>query len=197
MNPNVNKGDRIVCYHMEGEISVPPGTRGTVKSVTRDPFEPEGEVIINVNWDNGSSLALLSSTDYWKMDKDQIKEDVKLPFDYQMMKKNPHLLKDFDWKFLKEYLETLRLAGPVNMFEAAPFLYSGKEWIDRYYGEDREDSEDFQKLLEMADTARDKMIAGTVKYLQRTKKDDWDIDDANTQIKRLSKDLLSVFFFMR
>ena len=39
MNPEVKEGDRIICYHMEGELGVPPGTKGTVRGVGRDPFE--------------------------------------------------------------------------------------------------------------------------------------------------------------
>ncbi len=38
MNPEVNVGDRVVCYHMEGELGVPPGTKGTVTAISRDPF---------------------------------------------------------------------------------------------------------------------------------------------------------------
>ena len=62
LNPKLVKGDRIMCLHMDGETSVPPMTTGTVRVVTRDPFENDSEVI-NVNWDNGSTLALLSVSD--------------------------------------------------------------------------------------------------------------------------------------
>ena len=37
INPEVKTGDRIICYHMESELSVPPGTKGTVVRVSRDP----------------------------------------------------------------------------------------------------------------------------------------------------------------
>jgi hypothetical protein len=78
------------------------------------------------------------------------------------------------------------------MFQASPFLYSGREWIDRYYGEDKEDDEKFQKLLELADEAKDKMIVGTVEYLNNNKKD-WDLDDANKMVKRFADQMLKVY----
>jgi hypothetical protein len=67
LNPELKVGDKIMCYHMEGETNVPPGTTGIVTQISVDPFEPNGdEKIISVNWDNGSGLALISSTDAWK-----------------------------------------------------------------------------------------------------------------------------------
>jgi hypothetical protein len=49
LNPDLNSGDRVICYYMEGEIGVPPGTTGTVTRVgqkgvhikTDDSKEPE------------------------------------------------------------------------------------------------------------------------------------------------------------
>ena len=70
LNPRLKEGDRVICYHMDGETGVPPGTEGTVTKISRDPFEPNGdELIIEVNWDNGSTLALVSVTDAWKKPK--------------------------------------------------------------------------------------------------------------------------------
>lgn len=71
LNPTLKEGDRVVCYYMDGETEVSPGTKGTVKRIVRDPFEPSGdELIIEVNWDNGSTLALVSITDAWKKVKE-------------------------------------------------------------------------------------------------------------------------------
>ena len=42
LNPELKSGDKIVCYHMEGETGVPPGTTGVVSNVGRDPFEKDG-----------------------------------------------------------------------------------------------------------------------------------------------------------
>ena len=62
INPELNVGDRIMLYHMEGELGVSPGTEGTVTNIGDDPFE-ENSKIIYVNWDNGSRLSLISSTE--------------------------------------------------------------------------------------------------------------------------------------
>lgn len=70
INPNVKPGDRIICAYMKDEYSpVPIGTGGTVKRVGHDPFEKDGK-IIEVEWDNGSSLALVSVEDIWMRESD-------------------------------------------------------------------------------------------------------------------------------
>lgn len=70
INPNVKPGDRIICAYMKDEYSpVPVGTGGTVKRVGHDPFE-EDEKIIEVEWDNGSSLSLVSVEDIWMRESD-------------------------------------------------------------------------------------------------------------------------------
>jgi len=38
INPQINPGDRIELYYMEGESSVPPGTEGTVMDIGNDPL---------------------------------------------------------------------------------------------------------------------------------------------------------------
>ena len=43
LNPPVKSGDKIICYHMDGETGVPAGTKGTVVTVTRDPFETDSD----------------------------------------------------------------------------------------------------------------------------------------------------------
>lgn len=75
LNPPLNVGDIVICYHMDGETSVPPGTKGVVKKINRDPFEPNDESIISVDWDNGSKLSLVTSTDVWKKEHVESKED--------------------------------------------------------------------------------------------------------------------------
>jgi hypothetical protein len=129
LNPKLKEGDKVICYHMDGETGVPPGTKGTVRRVSRDPFEPNGdESIIEVNWDNGSTLALVSSTDAWKKVFKEIQEQTLSP-EYNFFNANPELFEHFDWRFLNKYLLTLRESGVINMFQAAPFLYSGKHLL--------------------------------------------------------------------
>jgi len=175
LNPPVKIGDRIVCYHMDGETGVPAGTFGVVKTVSRDPFETETDgQIIGVDWENGSKLSLLTTTDAWKKVSEKIQEQVTGSPEYDFFSKNPEVFENFDYKFFKKYLLKLRESGIVNMFQASPFLYSGKEWIDRYHGENQEDNEAFQEVLEMAEESKNKMIQGLLKYMESK---DMDIDD--------------------
>jgi hypothetical protein len=192
INPEVKTGDRIICYHMESELSVPPGTKGTVVRVSRDPFESNDEKIVEVKWDNGSKLSLLSSQDIWKLDKKNIKEAVQSPPEYDYFKQNPEIFVNYDWRFLKKYLYLLRDTGLVNMFEASPFLFSGKEWIDRYYGEGREDDEKFQKFLDESDIAKNKMIQGTLKYME-SKGKEIEIEEVNRILRRMAQKMVQLY----
>jgi hypothetical protein len=192
LNPKLVKGDRIMCLHMDGETSVPPMTTGTVRSVVRDPFEDNSE-IINVNWDNDSTLGLISITDSWvKIAQETLEEQAGSTSEYDFFNKNPEIFNNFDWRFLREFLNKLREAGPVNMFQSQPFLYSGKEWIDRYYGENQEDNEDFQEVLEMANDAKNKMIQGVLKYM-KSEGFEIEIDKVNHLIKKFSSSILKFY----
>ena len=191
LNPKLVKGDRIMCLHMDGETGVPMGTTGTVRSATKDPFEPDSE-IINVNWDNGSTLGLLSVTDRWVKVAQETLEEQAGTSEYEYFNKNPEVFKNFDWRFLREFLNKLRDASPVNMLQSQPFLYSGREWIDRYYGENQEDNEDFQEVLEMADEAKNKMIQGVLKYME-SEGIEIELDKVNGLIRRFASKILNLY----
>jgi hypothetical protein len=193
LNPELKVGDRVMCFHMEGETGVPPGTLGTVVRITRDPFESENDSLINVKWDNGSSLALITSTDAWKLAPQEIQEQVSGSPEYDFFRKNPEVFENFDYKFLKKFLLKLRNSGVINMFQAAPFLYSGKEWIDRYYGEHEEDNEAFQEVLEMADEAKNKMIQGLFKYMESKNMDVDDMDFFNSLMRKFAMKLNQLY----
>ncbi len=178
---------------MEHETSVPPGTKGVVTKVQRDPFEPnENDVIISVNWENGSKLSLVSATDAWKKLSEERIEEQTGSNEYDFFQKNPEIFENFNWKFLREYLKKVQKAGPVNMFQAGPLLYSGKKWIDRYYGENNEDNEDFQEMLDSSEEAKDIMIQGTLKWMESQGKE-IDLDDVNRTIKRLSQKIVELY----
>jgi hypothetical protein len=49
-------------------------------------------------------------------------------FDY--MKNNKELFKNFDWKKILEFLNDIKESGVTNMLGSAPFLYSGRKWIE-------------------------------------------------------------------
>jgi hypothetical protein len=191
LNPKLVKGDRIMCLHMDGETSVPPMTTGTVRSVVRDPFEDNSE-IINVNWDNNSTLGLISITDSWVKIAQETLEEQAGTTEYDYFSKNPEIFDNFDWRFLREFLNKLRDASPVNMLQSQPFLYSGKDWIERYYGENQEDNEDFQEVLEMADEAKDKMIQGVLKYM-KSEGIEIDLEKVNRLIGRFSSKILQLY----
>jgi hypothetical protein len=191
LNPKLVKGDRIMCLHMDGETSVPPMTTGTVRSVVRDPFEDNSE-IINVNWDNDSTLGLLSITDSWVKIAQETLEEQAGTSEYEYFSKNPEIFDNFDWRFLREFLNKLREASPVNMLHSQPFLYSGREWIDRYYGENQEDNEDFQEVLEMADEAKNKMIQGVLKYME-SEGIEIELDKVNGLIRRFASKILNLY----
>ena len=187
LNPPVNPGDKIVCYHMDGETGVPAGTKGTVVTVSRDPFETDTDgQIIGVNWENGSKLSLLTTTDAWKKVVEEIQEQVTGSPEYDFFSKNPEVFENFDYKFFKKYLLKLRESGVVNMFQASPFLYSGKEWIDRYHGEHQEDNEAFQEVLEMAEEVKNKMIQGLLKYMESKNMDIDDMSRFNNLINKFA-----------
>ena len=186
LNPPVKPGDKIVCYHMDGETGVPAGTFGIVKRVSRDPFETDNDgQIIDVNWENGSKLSLLTTTDAWKKVVEEIQEQTGSP-EYDFFSKNPEIFENFDYKFFKKYLLKLRESGVINMFQASPFLYSGREWIDRYHGENQEDNEAFQEVLEMAENAKNKMIQGLLKYMESKNMDVDDMSRVNNLINRFA-----------
>jgi hypothetical protein len=197
LNPELKVGDKIMCYHMEGETGVPAGTIGIVTRISRDPFESENEKLIDVKWKNGSSLALVTSTDAWKkVIEEQIQEDVSLDPNWKFITKNPDIFEHFDWRWFREYLKTIRDSGIINMFAASPLLYMGKDSIDRYYGEGREDEENFQAVLEGAEESKNKLIQGIMSYLESKNKDIDDMDEFNRLAKNFSQKILSMYISM-
>jgi len=194
-NMTLNVGDRIMVYHMEGELSVPAGTTGTVKKIGRDPFEPEGESIIEVNWDNGSNLSLLSSTDVWKIieDESQKLNEQGTDQNWQFITQNADVFENFDWRWFREFLSKIRDSGIINMFGAAPLLYSGKKHIERYYGEGREDDDVFQAVLEDAENSKNKIVQGVLKYMEKNDKDLDNMDLINRYARHFSQKLLGLY----
>lgn len=190
LNPKLSVGDRVICVQMDGETSVAPGAKGTVTNVIRDPFEDDGE-IISVDWDNGGSLSLISTTDFWFKDIPKQVTESDEPI-YDLWKQNPEIFKNFDRIFFVNFLRKLRESSVENMLSVQPFLYSGREWIDRYYGENQEDNQPFQEVLEMADEAKDKMIQGVLKYM-KSKNMDIDLDKVNNLIRKFAVKMLHLY----
>lgn len=193
LNPKLEIGDKVFLLHMEGETSVTPGTTGVVTKISRDPFESGDEKIIEVKWDNGSTLSLVTSTDVWKkIPKEKIDEQTGSP-EYNFYSKYPDVFEFFDWRWFREYLKKVRESGIINMLGAAPLLYSGKEHIDRYYGEGQEENESFQEVLDLAEESKNKMIQGILKYMDAKNKDIDDMDSVNALARRFSKEVLGTY----
>lgn len=186
LNPKLNEGDRVLLLHMEGEM-VSPGTKGVVKSISRDPFEKD-EVIYNVKWDDGGSLSLLSATDAWKKIEEPIKESFEQA---KWFMDNKIIVECFDTRFLGEFLEKVRQSGITNMFGASPYLYMGREKIEHEFKYKNIHNEDiFEEVLDMADEAQHKMINGVIKVIEKEGKD-VSIELVNRYIQRYSSLLLN------
>lgn len=194
LNPELNIGDIIMLLHMEGETGVPPGTIGTVTKIGRDPFEIDDERIVSVEWENGSTLSLLTTTDAWKKIEDiQIKEQRGDEATWRYMVDNQDIFEYFDWKWLESFLYKMRDTGIINMFGASPLLYAGSKHIDRYYGEGREDDEQFQEFLKEADVAKDKIIQGVVAYMIANNKDLDNMDRINNYARNFSNKIVGLY----
>lgn len=195
LNPKLEVGDKVFCYHMEGEMAVPPGTKGEVVQIVKDPIVKDS-LMYKVRWENGSGLPLLSDVDTWKKAKTEIKEQSGDPL-LDLFKKNRDVFKNFDLEFFRDFFLKLRDSGIVNMFVSYPLVYAGRDHLERYYGEGREDDEAFQELLEVADLSRDKLVQGILKYLE-SKNDDLsleeiDMDEINRLAKVFAKDLFQIY----
>jgi hypothetical protein len=198
LNPELKVGDRVICYHMDGETSVSPGTLGTVKNISRDPFESEDEKLIGVEWDNGSTLALVTATDAWKLvPQESIKEsDISGNPNWKFVTQNPDVFQHFDWRWFRQYLKIIRESGIINMYAASPLLYMGEESIDRYYGEGREDEEEFQAVLNDAEESKNKIIQGVMSYMRSKGKDLDDMSEFNRMARNFSEKILSMYIAM-
>lgn len=196
LNPILEVGDRVICYHMDGEMNVPPGTKGVVIKIQNDPIVANS-MMYKVNWDNGQTLPLLSDADTWKKIKKEIKEQATGDPLYDIFRNNPDVFRNFDLQFFRDFLIKLRNSGIVNMFGAYPLIYAGRDHIERYYGEGREDDETFQELLEIADLSRDKMVQGIFKYLESKNQDlsldEIDMNKINSLANKFSKDLFLIY----
>jgi len=190
LNPELQKGDKVILLHMEGEM-MSPGSKGTVINVSRDPFEKEG-MIYNVKWDEGSTLSLLSVTDAWKKIEpiqESSFENAKWFLD------NRKIAENFNTQFLTKYLEKIRESGITNMFGASPYLYMGKDRIEHEFKyKDVGDEEAFEDMLEMADESQHVMINGVMKVLEKENKEA-DMGVINRYIQRYATTIVN--YWMR
>ena len=195
MNEPVKVGDRIILLKMSGEYQMPPGLKGTVASIGRDPFEPDGFVIM-VDWANGSSLSLLSSVDFYKKIPNEVNESssggtLSESDRFNYMKNNKELFENFDWKKILDFLTNIKESGVTNMFGSAPFLYSGRKWIENKYGDYPNNPDALEKVLNSADEIKNEMIQGTLKSMKSGGYDD--IGKINNRVEKFARSFLTLF----
>ena len=211
INPKLEIGDRIVLLHMGDETSVPPGTFGTVKS---NAMTFDGIDHYNVNWDNGSNFTLLGKNqrtgkniDLWdyaekyqnKSNKlDETKQINELD-EFERNKKlidNIDVFKNFNMKFLKDYLIMVKNSGIVNMFASGPYLYMGKNRIEHEFKYSNvKNDEEFELVLENADRAQAEMINGVIKLLESEKKE-VSMENINRYLSRYSTKVVESFIYL-
>jgi hypothetical protein len=190
LNQKLNKGDRVLLLHMEGEM-VSPGTKGTVSNISKDPFEKDA-VIYSVRWDDGGNLSLLSVTDAWKKIEEPIKESFEQA---KWFVNNKIIIECFDIRFLGQFLEKVRQSGITNMFGASPYLYMGRERIEHEFKyKNIHNKEVFEEVLDMSDESQTKMIDGVMKVIEK-EGEEISVELVNRYIQRCSSLFLN--YWMR
>jgi hypothetical protein len=182
LNPELSKGDRVICISMEDEYdAIPTGIPGTVTNVS----VVFGDKQYNVDWDNGSKLALIDGVDKWMKEEDRLNRRRKTEesvfvttkknfLSENFYQQNLELFRNFNVRLLHRYFEELRKSSVTNMLGAAPYLYMGRERIkhEHHYDEmDGEQEDAFQVVLDMSDDIRDEMIRGAMKTLENAGKE--------------------------
>jgi hypothetical protein len=189
LNPELEKGDRVICLHMEDEwTSVPPGTKGIVKNKQ----EMFGDTQYSVEWENGSSLALLSSCDAWKLDKKRVDENFGHD---EVFLRNIDVFKNFKMRYLHEFLKKVRECGAVNMFTAAPFLYMGKDRMEHMFAYQDIENEICDEVLDMANMAQHEMVSGVIKVLESEGKE-VELSKINRYLQRYSQKVLENYMHL-
>jgi hypothetical protein len=167
LNPELTPGDRIILLHMEDPYGkVPMGTKGTVLKVVKLPFGLGTQY--QVNWDNGSSLDLIPGEDSWVFNKEKklpIQESDESDLVSQMMR-HKDILKNMDYHTIMDYLETLRLSGLVNMFQAQAFLEVDKSNLHKLIYRVGGEPEDHPELFEKIDNVRNIIVSEVIRLLE-------------------------------
>jgi hypothetical protein len=188
--PELKVGDKIILLYMEGE-SLPPGLKGKVKEVLIDPLsQKKGSKIYDVVWENGKTVGLIEESDAWTYDNETINEANGID---KWVVNNIDLLKHFNINLIVDFLLKLRDSGVINMFQAAPFLYMGKERIaHEFYYNQPNNVDEFKVMLEHADEVQSELIKGTINYMEENK-EDLDIDNVNRYIRRFATKLVEFY----
>jgi hypothetical protein len=198
MKEKLNPGDKIMLYHMENEF-LSPGTKGIVQSITRDPFEDDG-LIIEVVWENGSRLSLLSNVDVWKkLESPSLNEEKSKNPQFAYIQDNEYILRNFDIGFIRQFLLDLKDSGITNMYGSSPLLYSGSDYITTKFGSpydieftSNEQLEAYERVVENADEVKRKIISGVMKVMEK-RGEDFDFDKVKREVQNASRKLLAMY----
>ena len=192
---------------LQDDYGVPGGIPGIVKGVS-NVF---GENQYNVKWKNGSSLALIEGVDQWlKVVDEEEKEEEEDIQETRVLTKKQFLEETrkienipqeyvkysrmYDMREIKKFLDLLRESGVTNMYQAAPYLYLGKERIshEHHYDDMGEEKEEiFQELLDHAEDVRNVMIRGAFNHFDSKRSDDeGDEDDDDRRYLRGVEDIM-------
>ena len=194
---------------MDGESEMNPGLKGIVLSKSR-VFGDDQYV---VKWENGSQLSLISSADAWdklenfnkrkqKKERNEIeidKKDINEVDEYERSKtliSNVDVFKNFNMKFLNEYLKMIKDSGIVNMLGAATYLYMGKKRIQHEFEYKNISNEDeFGTVLDNADQAQAEMINGVMNVLGSENKE-MSLENINRYLKNYSTKVLTNYIHL-
>lgn len=197
ISPILEIGDEIVLVDMNDPYSpLPPGTKGVVIKKNRI----FGDLQYSIDWENGSTLDLIEGVDSWVLSKDfnnkSLKESqssAEEEMNFFMTRLNR--FRNYDTRYLRDYLMKVRDSGITNMFGAAKYLYMGKDRIyhEFKYSEQTEDNDAYEDVLEMADKAQSIMINGVIKDLEQ-KNSSLEIDNINRELHKAANDILNIFF---
>lgn len=186
INPELVVGDRIVILHMSEEsVSVPIGTKGEVVGITQTPWG----IQYQVKWDNGSSLDIIPSEDFWKKEKNKIQENM-----LDDLKKKRESLKVFDYfnkpEDILNFLFKLQKSSITNMLEMSYFLLMDentlRRWlIGRYSDEEIEDN--YEELLESVEPMRNQLVYGLMNYMEKNNMSVEDLDLVNNEFKKFAR----------
>ena len=190
MNPELEVGDRVVLLSMSGEDLI-AGIKGTV---TRKSFVID-QTQYNVDWDNGSRLALLANEDKYVLLKDlegrknRNKENIT-EMDAKLIHDNREIFENFNMNLLWKYYKALQKSGITNMMAAAQYFYLGKERIAHEFHY-KETNEHFDDVLEMADEVKNNLISGVLKIMDK-KNADYDLSRISSMVNRYSSKILNL-----
>jgi hypothetical protein len=169
--------------------------RGTVKRRS----EVFGETQYNVDWDNGSRLALISGVDKWaRVPKKRTDESVLITTKKNFLvenfyKEHKDYFKYFNHRLFHQFMKKLRESGVANMFGSPQYLYMGRERIEhKHKYDDIPNEESYDDMLEMSEDVRNDLISGSMTYLEDNNKE-VNPRSVSRVVEKFAKDAFMVF----